>query len=149
MVDFGTELSYDSVLEVLLNADDRIKNIILEDFDNHAYFIKLKNNESKEESEKWEELPLYNASSEYCKEVMKTIIAKNVLAGRVCLFKFDDTFTYKYGQSKREQKDTITSITTEVKIPLNTSTSQSSEYTETSNIYFNEDFGNLYVSIEN
>ena len=103
MVEFGEELNYDEVVEVLLSADDRIKNIRLEDF---QYIpVALYGN--------GDEVEVYDNY-----ELLVDIIAKNVLAGRLCLFNFDEEFTYGYGQVDSIVYGDIGSLSTEVEIDL-------------------------------
>ena len=100
-VEFGEELNYDEVVNVIVNADSRIKNIRLEDFE-YIPTAMLPNGEEK---------PVYEYS-----ELLVDMIAKNVLAGRLCLFNFDDTFNYSYGQINSDVYPDVVTISTEAEI---------------------------------
>ena len=102
-VEFGEELNYDEVVDVLLNADSRIKNIRLEDFQYEPHVMYADGTETE----------LY-----YSKELLVDLIAKNVLAGRMCLFNFDESFTYGYGQVNTDLFGDVARITTETNIPV-------------------------------
>lgn len=103
MVEFGEELNYDEVVNVLLEADDRIKNIRLEDFQYIPVAMKGDGTE----------VEFYDSY-----ELLVDMVAKNVLAGRLCLFDFDDTFTYGYGQVDSDVYDDVASVSTEVEIDV-------------------------------
>ena len=45
------------------------------------------------------------------------LIAKNILAGRVCLFNIDNSFKYEFGQSSGEIHE-VSSISSEVSIDI-------------------------------
>ena len=108
-VDFGEELNYDEVYDVIVNCDDRIKSIRLEDFEYNPVAVKV-NWKSGEVTE----TPVYEDS-----DLLVDLVAKNVLAGRLCLFNFDDNFNYEYGQQDVESYEGITSISTESVIEMN------------------------------
>jgi len=85
-LDFGEELSYDNVVQILLNADDRIKNIRLENLQYTPKAVR------KTESG-YEEVNVYSGDV----GLLVDMIAKNILAGRLCMFEFDDTFKCEFG----------------------------------------------------
>ena len=124
-VDFGEELDYDVVYDVIINADDRIKNIKLEDFEyNPKVMIMQADGTGKDED---------FFSSKY----LVDLVAKNVLAGRLCLFKFDNDFDVEFGQVIGDEDATVyndvSSIASEVAIPV--SASQSITTTTTTETY--------------
>lgn len=102
-LEFGEELSYDKVYDVILNSDERIKSITLADFE---YTPKVMFADGREQE-------LY-----YSTELLVDLIAKNVLAGRLCLFNFDEEFKYLYGQNNVVEDDEIISISTDLEIDV-------------------------------
>ena len=107
MLDFGEELNYDVVYDVIVNSDDRIKSIRLEDFEYHPVALMYPGQTAEDE------IPLYEDSA-----LFLDLVAKNVLAGRICLFRYDDDFDYQYGQVGSTTWDNVVDITSEVFIPL-------------------------------
>lgn len=146
-VDFGEELNYDEVYKVIVNANSNIRTIRLEDFDYNPTAVRVSDDgEIIEES-------VYDSTNN---NLLVDMVAKNVLAGRLCLFNFDDTFNYEYGQSNLSTFEDILEISTESYIPIEltegevgvTDTSEtryqfntqpSSSAADTWNIYINED----------
>ena len=51
--------------------------------------------------------------------ILVDLIAKNVLAGRVCLFEFDNNFKFEYGQGEGGIYSNITSMESELPISIN------------------------------
>ena len=109
-VEFGEELNYDEVYKVILNCDSRIKSIRLEDFEYNPVAVKV-NRQTGEITE----TPLYEDTG-----LLVDLVAKNVLAGRLCLFNFDEDFSYEYGQQNVQTFNGISKLETEVNIPLPT-----------------------------
>lgn len=100
-VDFGEEIPYDTVLKVIEEADNRIKVVILEDFTIVPYVMLANGNEYKlvaTESSDTTEMSV----SKY-----RELVAKNVLAGRLPLFNYDNTVEYKYGEGANSTYNTI------------------------------------------
>lgn len=115
MVDFGEELNYDAVYAVILNADDRIKSVRLEDFEYSPKALICDNTASNTMwggSGHWREVDLFDSEA----GLFIDLVAKNVLAGRICLFNFDETFDYEYGQVGSTSYHNVAKITSEVKI---------------------------------
>ncbi|MBQ6627847.1 MAG: hypothetical protein IJH65_03350 [Methanobrevibacter sp.] len=108
-VEFGEELNYDEVVDVLLASDTRIKNIRLEDFEYIPVAMYADATDIKDGTEE----KVYEKP-----ELLVDLIAKNVLAGRVCLFDFDETFAYTYGQVGSEYFPNIGTLSTEVEIEV-------------------------------
>lgn len=84
-VDFGYELPYESVLQTIENADSRIKNVILDDLEYTPTFMDASNK---------------SVSISENKNLYLKILAKNIIAGRLPLFKFDASFNYPLGANK-------------------------------------------------
>jgi len=138
MLTFGEELSYDEVVDEIINADPRIKNIRLEDFEYNPVVMTADG----------KEYDLYSNS-----ELLVDLVAKNVLAGRLCLFSFDETFNHKFGQNNSTIYSDIVRIETSSNIPVEAAqTSTIPEQVDTVNIYFDNvpTIGNtVNISINN
>ena len=100
-LDFGEALDKSTIKEVIINADTRIKDCDI----NYSYNLYSMDRNGNRK--------LVSSDS----ELLIDLIAKNILAGRVCLFEFDDNFTYDYEQSDCEILENITSISS--KLPIN------------------------------
>ena len=93
-LDFGEEIPYDSILDVIEGADSRIKNVSLDEpelytsimtADNQEYAIASTSTSTAENT--WKRL--YNK-----------LAVRNILAGRVDLFKYYDDFTPTFKETK-------------------------------------------------
>ena len=115
-ISFGEKLDEDEIKRVILNADSRIQSI--ESYTPITYSLKAMdiegNNHDLNDSE-WRGYTL-----------LVDLVAKNVLAGRVCLFEFDDEFIYDYGQTDGSIYENISSIETE--LPINLTTDSKTNY---------------------
>ena len=124
-LDFGEEIPFDSILEVIQNADTRIKNVALED----PYIItKFRLAGATSESA---DIEFLAKSSELDKakngwEYYNKLALRNILAGRVALFDYNEEFKPLYSEAKagdnikpiykRENNSYIGKITTSFKI---------------------------------
>ena len=144
LVDFGHELNYDEVYNVIVNSDDRIKSIRLEDFNYETYAMVRgclpQDNQNK--SKEWTEYKLINDElvGNY---LFIDLVAKNVLAGRLCLFDIDDNFNHEYGQVSVKEYHNIKKIKSEVTIPISSMTDESSSEDD------DEILGKEYALLEN
>lgn len=86
-VDFGEEIPYDNLVQVIKNSDTHIKTVSLDDPD-LEYYARLQNTTSK----------YINLSEidEESKETIAACIADNILAGRLPLYVEDTSFKYDY-----------------------------------------------------
>ena len=114
---FGNELDYTTVHDVIVNADPRISDAYVQPFEYHMMAMYGDGSEVDPYTTK-----LATSGGEYT--IITDMIAKNVLAGRVCLFNIDDDFSYKYGQiinpdTNEGIYNNISHISTEAKIKLN------------------------------
>ena len=110
-VDYGKAIPYDSLLQVIQNADNRIKNVIL---DEPKLTTKYMSSNGK------------GVDSNLYKN-MATMKAKNVLAGKVELFEYDNSFNFKYSQDNSDN-DIINNISS-LEPRLNLTLSANEEYT--------------------
>lgn len=108
MVDYGYEIPYNKLLDVIYGADSRIKLVNLG------------------EPEYKTEILYADGSSELVVdsdgEVMTDVIAKNILAGKLSLFLYDNRFDWQFGQTDITTYDNITAITTTLAIPTTAAT---------------------------
>ena len=115
-LEFSKELEIDAIKKVIINADTRIKDVDLE----LSYNLKA----------------MYangNISDVTTSTALLTdIVAKNVLAGRICLFDFNNDFSFDYGQIDGEILRG-TQIETEVPIKINNDSETTNYYTSSVN----------------
>lgn len=109
-LNYGEQLSYSDIVNVLKNSDTRINDIVLTSF-NYKTFKRLFNN------------TLVDLSLNDNIDDLNELVAKMVLSGNVQLYEFDDKFNFEFGQSNIAFINDIESITTQLDITLN-STSQ-------------------------
>lgn len=103
-LEFGKELVNEDIKNVIIKCDNRIKDAdVALSYNLYAMY------------RDGSTAPVSSASS----ALLTDLVAKNVLAGRVCLFEFDDEFNYDYGQVNGKNYDNVTTIETELPIELN------------------------------
>lgn len=119
-VDFGYEIPYDSILEVIENADARIKYVNLLEPEITPY-VMLYGNVGEDNGP--EHLLDYVYDKENGYTYYLQLLAKNVLAGKCSLFQINPDFKIDLGQSKHtklsaEESElaSITKVTTEANI---------------------------------
>lgn len=85
-LDYGYEIPYDSIVEIVQNADNRIKTVNIADPELTTYVLLKDGSEVKY-------IDINNpANSKYL-----DILALNILAGKASLFEFNNDFLYDYG----------------------------------------------------
>ena len=118
-LNFGEDLNLSDVKKVIIDCDDRIKDVDITKLyeTNILDFTKAMNilGENRDIT------TTVGGSS-----ILVDLVAKNVLAGRVCLFNFDNSFNITYGQSDGKIIKNISTITTELPIKVKQSENQSS-----------------------
>lgn len=92
-VDFGEAIPYDSIYETILNADSRIKNVALDEPALTPYTMDCTGHEEA----------LFSGSNN---DKLK-LFAKNVVAGRVPLLKYDEDFGGSFDQAQFSGYDLI------------------------------------------
>ena len=85
-LDWGEEIPFDKLVEVMMNADNRITNISLMQPDHLLEFVEASGSSYKKGTER------YDFWIDY-------IITKNILEGKVSLYDFDDEFSYAYTET--------------------------------------------------
>lgn len=88
-VDFGEAIPYDSIYETILNADSRIKNVALDEPTLTPYTMDCTGTEKG----------LFD-TNQGGNQYKLPVLAKNVVAGRVPLLKYDEDFDGSFDQKK-------------------------------------------------
>lgn len=114
---FGYEIAFDELLKTIENADSRIKSVSLQEPEQEPRIVLANNTE----------IPLYQDDGA-ATDQFKFIVAKNILSGKVCAFKYDETFDYSYVYDNVDTKDNIILVSTECNIPTFTKKDSSVEY---------------------
>ena len=109
-IEFGEKLDEDEIKRVILNADSRIQSI--ESYTPITYSLKAMDINGENHD--------LNETGDRGYTLLVDLVAKNVLAGRVCLFEFDDEFVYDYGQKDGSLYENIGNVHTELPITLTT-----------------------------
>lgn len=107
-VEFGSEVKYEDVYNVILNADERIKAIILEDFDYTTYYVYWDAG-----STSFKEKLLSSDS-----DTQTTVYVKSALAGITPPLDIDRNFKYILSRNYTHKYDNIYSLQTEVPITV-------------------------------
>lgn len=102
-LNYGEELAYDKLIDIISNADSNIRTFALTNLNNS---LKVINTDGSVLSDK--------DKNDYNNE----LIARMVLAGNVQLIKFDDEFTYDFGQVEGQTFKGITKIDTSAAITI-------------------------------
>ena len=162
-MEYGKEVDYDLVYDTILNADNRIKTIVLEDFDYTAYVVSLNGS-----STKYIPLSLKGGETDDAKsasDYRNIIQAKSILAGLTPIYTPANNFHYtvlqqpfknnKYGSGTSLDTSYINDIgkvTTETTLTLTPSDGTASiKLKENENIYLtapnyiNKDTYSTYV----
>lgn len=107
-VDYGYEIPYDTILKVIENADSRIKFVSLDEPKIDTKLLLANNTE----------VDLNSIDSTYIQKYKIPYIAKNILAGRVSLYDYDDSFKYNFGQKSISSTDNVDYVSTCAKFTL-------------------------------
>lgn len=99
-LDWGEEIPFDKLIEVMMNADNRITNISLMQPDHSLEFVEANGSSYKKGTER------YDFWIDY-------IITKNILEGKVSLYDFDNEFSYSYIEEGGKFIPDIISFTSE------------------------------------
>jgi len=107
-INFGVKLDVEEIESAIVDSDSRIRRV---DILPIQYTTKAMLPDGKEEP--------------FTEDIIAELITKNVLAGRVCLFDFNEDFKYDYGQTDGQifsyDVDHQSTVKTELYIPLTTS----------------------------
>ena len=109
-VDYGQEIPYDSILEAIEEADERISSVSLAEPSLTTYVMRGDGDETA-------------IISSDGLDFLLTILARNILAGRASLFDYDDDFSYEFGQKsitgKPSKLENLSKISSKTAIQLN------------------------------
>lgn len=108
-VEYGYEIPYDKLLEVIYSADSRIKLVNLGEPEYRTDILYV---DGSSES-------VFDSDG----EAMTDVVAKNVLAGKLSLFLYDDRFDWQFGQTDVSTYDNINTLSTSLLLPISTNTS--------------------------
>lgn len=121
-INFGEEIDYDKIYDLIMESDDRIKSLILDDFDYEAYIIYK--DSQKGDTEQSIQIPssldeVTDGSN--LENWMNTIKAKAILAGVTPLFEEPDTnFNYSilHNSSQFSQPAGKVNTNSEITVPI-------------------------------
>ena len=97
-VEFGKDLAYDEILKTIETADSRIKSVSLDEPEVYTKYM-LPNNEEFLLSNSIEDTTEGENNKLKSKEAYQRLVAKNVLAGRLNLFNYNNNFEFVLGQT--------------------------------------------------
>lgn len=109
-LEVGKEIDYDNLVDVIQNADARIKYVMLNQPDCYPDVMYSTNRTG------------VASNNSFNNNVKYSVLSDLVLSGNVPLFKFDNRFDYEFGQNNITIYDNVSSITTEVGINLTADT---------------------------
>lgn len=129
MVDFGENIDTSTLKEVIIASDSRIRDVDLQPINYKTYAMKSNGTE----------VELMTNTT-----LLIDLIAKNILAGRVCLFNIDNSFEYEFGQTNGAIHN-VESISSELKINItpNTVANVDNSKTTTSRYTITSDGSNI------
>ena len=133
-LDFGEEIPFESLVDVIEHADHRIKVVSLNEPDLYTTFTvidKVINSTTVElkeyavASERWltseqataagrfektdsEGTPVHTFDTKAAREIYNKLVVRNILAGRVPLFKYNTTFTSDFGEKPYQVSNEVT-----------------------------------------
>lgn len=123
-IDFGEEIPFETILAAVENADERIKNVALEEPELYTA-IQAINSENKlveySVASSGDDATTYN-------KLMNKLTLRNILAGKLKMFKYDDRFKQDYDSETYSDESASGSGTVEYK----------SIYPETTNQHITE-----------
>ena len=104
-IDYGYEIPFDSIYNCIMNADTRIKSVSLKEPDLSVNYMNVGNSV----------MPIGGTNAgEYKDSPYLKVLSKNVLAGRLPLFEYDNRFSYEFGMAMGQDPiDNVESVTSE------------------------------------
>lgn len=119
-LEFGEKLDVDRLKKVIIASDSRLKNAKINPLE-YTTVAMLGDSSERSVNE-----PKYDGST-----ILVDLIAKNVLAGRLCLFNFDNNFKFDYGQIGDENSITRNIETIESQLHIKLEQSENGDTSET------------------
>ena len=104
-VDYGEEIPYDSILNVIQIADERINYVGMSEPVPQTYFLKSDGSE-------------IDISSSQGRTYYLNLLAKNILAGKISLFDFYNAFSFEFNQTDASVHTELEEIETHAQITL-------------------------------
>lgn len=104
-VDFGYDVEYNHLVDVITKADSRIRLVAL---NQPEYTLTLMKSNGE----------IDNNDDQYLNNVKKDLLTKMISKGNVELFNYDKRFNWDFGQLNSSTYENISTITTETKIPI-------------------------------
>ena len=95
-LDFGEEIPYDKILECIENADERIKNVSLNEPNLYTKFLLANGKEYEVHADASE----ISDEEKTARSTYNKLALRNILAGKVALFNYDTNFRYSYDETK-------------------------------------------------
>lgn len=114
-LEFGKKLNTESIKKIIIESDSRIRDAS----------VSIESSRLAGMRPDGTEVPVVSSSST---ALLTDLIAKNTLAGRICLFNFNDDFNYDFGQING-QINSGSTIETESQIVINDSKDTTKYYT--------------------
>lgn len=106
-VDYGEEIPYETILNTIQNADERINYVSLAEPAQTTYFMTKDGTETS-----------LNETTNDVRDEYLNVLARNILAGKVSLFNLYDMFNFEFGESDGEVRKDLKSIDSEAIINL-------------------------------
>lgn len=107
MLDYGYEIPYDTLVNVIVNSDSRIKMVNLLE---PTYTTNVMRVDGSEEN-------IFVDG-----DAINDITTKNVLAGRISLFSYDKRFDWKFGMTNQNIYDNLENLSTDLVISVSENT---------------------------
>ena len=110
-VDYGYEIPYDTILQVIQNADQRISFVSLAEPELHTVYM------NKEGTE----IPQISKSG--VEDYFSVVLARDILSGKISLLEFNDEFAFDFGQTDCHVLDELAKVKSQAQITLANNTS--------------------------
>lgn len=113
-LEFGYEIPYESLVDTIQKADERIKIVMLQEPEQSATIMTAALSNTGATSG----LPIQYDYNQTSTDQFKAIVAKNVLGGNIALFQYDDSFEYNYSQLAPIKYNNVKYISTSANLPM-------------------------------
>lgn len=113
MLDYGEEIPYETLLKVMESADERIKFVSLDEPTPTTWVLPASDTSQTDTNPEYALLDDTNGVEKY---YYLDMVARNVLAGKISLFEYDNDFNYQYGQTEVEKTENMYSIFPQLEI---------------------------------
>ena len=140
-IDFGEEITFERVYNIIADSDERIKSVSLGNIEFTPWIVYWDNESGLRELE-IKSLSGYNKdatkdSDTYVAQQFEIeIFAKSILSGHTPLFNLDKNINYSLAQTAINNIDNAKTVTTETKIPIGTSKSTATTLLDGESVIF-------------